>query len=904
MTQPMYLYRFGSVEFDEARQELRVGGVLVALERRAMDVLTYLLRHTGEVVSKEELLQEVWAGRVTVDQVLPNAINKLRRALGEANAERIATQARVGYRLDGPVARTVVGRTPRSEMSLKVGDAVPGRDNFSLQELIGKSTASEVWLARQHRTGERRVYKFAVDADQLRALKREVTLISVLRASLSASSHFVELIDWNFERAPYYLECEFGGPNLLNWADTHLNAMTSAQRLALFLQIADAVAQAHSVGVLHKDIKPANVLMMGDAQSAHARLTDFGSAHLFDMARLGALGISPMGMTLNDEQANDASGTPMYMAPELIADGVPSVQSDVYALGILLYQLMAGRMSLPMVSSWRTEISDPLLQEDIEHATAGEVAQRLSSAAEFASRLRRLEPRRAQALARERETTDAANLRAAYAKAQARKPYVFGLVASLALGAGSAIFLQQQALNARNEARSELARANAITRFLNEDLISRSNPLVSTKGKDATLKETLLAASERIGQRLIDLPDSEASVRASLTVLFNTLDLWPQAESEARRAIDLYESAKNAAATKQAMALRSMLIRILSRTGQTEVAKAELDALERQLSGASDAQSRYWQSSARSTYLIMRGEYVAAVPVLNEAISTFRTIEPESVAMLDSLRLDYIACLALASKHQAAIAQAQALIAQASQRKEDTGLIVAMAKLAVARAYPKDNEKAEALLLEAQAVIASRLGENHSSSIQVLGELLNVAFRQGDWQKAQGYAKSLHEQVKARLGEKKPLAFVTLMNWGRAQYEAGHLEEAAINLTRAHAGLLALLGPQSPHTQDAAFALAATELSLGRFDAVSGRIEALDAKVLEASRATGEWAHWISALRGVLLSRQGKLAEAIPLLKSALAGLSKSNASDRLYREAERALRERTRAPSVTASTG
>ena len=104
-----YLYRFGSAEFDEAKVELRVAGLRVDVENRALGVLAYLLRHADEVVTKEELLREVWAGRVTVDKVLPNAIAKLRRALGESNAERLVTQARVGYRLLGPVSRTAVG---------------------------------------------------------------------------------------------------------------------------------------------------------------------------------------------------------------------------------------------------------------------------------------------------------------------------------------------------------------------------------------------------------------------------------------------------------------------------------------------------------------------------------------------------------------------------------------------------------------------------------------------------------------------------------------------------------------------------------------------------------------------------------------------------------------------------
>src|SRR5690349_2199655 len=128
---PCYTYRFGSAEFDEARFELRVADLPVEVERRALDVLAYLLRHAGEVVTKEELLREVWAGRVTVDKVLPNAIAKLRRALGEANAEHLVTQARIGYRLDGEVARVATGRRIDSRLDLAPGRPVPGRPNFT-----------------------------------------------------------------------------------------------------------------------------------------------------------------------------------------------------------------------------------------------------------------------------------------------------------------------------------------------------------------------------------------------------------------------------------------------------------------------------------------------------------------------------------------------------------------------------------------------------------------------------------------------------------------------------------------------------------------------------------------------------------------------------------------------------
>src|ERR1700760_197727 len=70
----VYRYRFGSAEFDEARGELRVAGLTVELEPRPLQVLLTLLRHSDELVTREELFDAVWGDRPTVDNVLPNAI--------------------------------------------------------------------------------------------------------------------------------------------------------------------------------------------------------------------------------------------------------------------------------------------------------------------------------------------------------------------------------------------------------------------------------------------------------------------------------------------------------------------------------------------------------------------------------------------------------------------------------------------------------------------------------------------------------------------------------------------------------------------------------------------------------------------------------------------------------------
>ncbi len=873
MERPTFSYNFGTAEFDEARSELRVAGLPVEVEPRALEVLAYLLRHAGEVVTKEELFREVWAGRVTVDKVLPNAINKLRRALGETNSGCVATVARLGYRLDGTVTRTAVGRQLVSNLQLAAGQNVLERPNFELLEQLGAKTGGEVWLARHRKTREQRVYKFAISDDQIRALKRETTLLRVLQESPVNSSHFVELIDWNFTTSPYFLECKFGGHALSAWSKTHLETLDATQRIALFLQIADAVAAAHSVGVLHKDLKPANVLVSGDAANPHVRLTDFGSGHMLEPDNLLQLGITRMGMTVEDRAGMDSSsGTPMYIAPEHFAGQAPTVKSDVFALGILLYQLLSGRIGLPMVSGWDAEIGDEFLCEDIRMATDGNPERRLASVTALSDRLRSLEQRRTDANKHQRALESALHDKKVLERARARKPFIYALITLLSLSAATAIWLQQQALAARDQARIELDRASALTRFLNEDLIGRANPMVWAKGEEATLREVLLSARERVPARFAAQPDTAMAIHSSLASLFGAIDLFPEAEAEAQRALDLAQG-RGTNAINTEFQTRSVLARVLSRQSRFAEAETQMVEMERLSKQSPLPGARQQIAAIRSTVLIGKNDFGNALIALRSAIDGFDVSNPGAVAQRDLLRVDLVRTLVMSGEDNEAIKEGERLIAEAKTRKEDNQLLIALIKLALVRAQGENHDAAEKLLLEAQPIIRARLGENHSRHLSLLAELQGIAFRRGDWPRAIEYAQIVHERFRAKFGTEHVATYVTLVNWARTLDDAGHAKEAADKARTGFQQLHRLVGPAAPQTQDAASVLALIELELGRTTEALVLIDQLDASILESGRANGLWSIAINALRGIALQQSGDIRAARPLLDSALAGM-------------------------------
>ncbi|HEY0802256.1 MAG TPA: protein kinase, partial [Steroidobacteraceae bacterium] len=202
---------------------------------------------------------------------------------------------------------------------------------YELIRLLGAGGMAEVWLARRADGAFKREVAFKLpmlgrlraDLEQRFARERDIL------ASLE-HPHIARLYDAGIDpQGLPYLSMEFvQGETLTNWCDA--NRLEISARLELFLQVLEAVQYAHEKQVIHRDLKPSNILV---TESGQVRLLDFGVAKLLeaDEADLTQL-TSVYGRAL----------TPDYASPELLCGGPVDARSDIYSLGVLLYEMLTG----------------------------------------------------------------------------------------------------------------------------------------------------------------------------------------------------------------------------------------------------------------------------------------------------------------------------------------------------------------------------------------------------------------------------------------------------------------------------------------------------------------------------------------------------------------------------------
>lgn len=875
-TQRQYLYRFGTAEFDSARLALRVDGHEVSIQRRPLEILERLLRHAGEVVTREELMEDLWGGRPTVDNVLHNAVNKLRTALGERNGSFVRTVSRVGYRFEGRVERTAVGQIYLSTLQFQPGQSVPGSDRLQLLRQLPESGQAEVWLATDRHDGSLRVLKFATSSVQLRRLKREATVYRLLHGALAGGDGIVRVLSRQFEHPPFYIESEFSGESLLAWSDGRLDGLTLPERLALFLQIADALAAAHSVGVLHMDLKPANVLVREEAGGWRLRLADFGSSALLEPDRLQAMGITRMGLTVSEQSG--ISGSPLYMAPELLRGASPTVQSDVFALGTLLFQLIVADLRRPMASGWQREIADELLREDIQAATEGDPRFRLQTVQELARRIRQLEQRRIEATERERAQEQARQMQRLRERARERRPWMIGITAVLTLGLAISLMLYWRsersalALQRQNQVVEEL---NA---FLASDLIGAADPL-RTANANMTVVEAVKLAAGNVDSKLSASAATRVALHAAMQESLSALTEYSLAIDAGKRALAALHSAPD---VRREIAVRLRLaddLSSLSAIGQADEHLATVAGL---------LETRSLQSSHHAVhYWLTRAGVLAAKLDLDNALqdaeraqqlaATVANVPPEIGERIDFRLSDLYT---LKGRHADGERLARKLVQDQSQRLGAEHPTTQYSRLLLANSIANQLRHDEALAVLGSVIdnFERSLGPAHRRTMRARSVRAGVYFRMKQFEPAAEEWLALVPLVTSNGGKLQDEAITLYMNAGMAMSRAGNLPRAESILRDALASASQFLPGDAPRIHAISYELAVVLLDRELPVEADALLRNVDADAINRSVQQVDWPGRLAYQRGRAALQLGDRSAALQDLGAALRQVSSENA--------------------------
>ena len=689
----------------------------------------------------------------------------------------------------------------------------PGRivGPYRLQRLLATGGMGAVFVARKADGELKRpvalklVPPGLIDADALARFRRERDLLAAL-----AHPHIAQLLDAGIseEGQPWFAMEYIDGQDMLQWC--RQQAADAEQCISMMLQLVDAVRFAHRNLIVHGDLKPANVRI--DAHG-RLRLLDFGIARL--MGELAA----------DADKPETAHGyTPGFAAPELLAGQRATVASDIYALGVLLQQLLAA--AAPR-SKRRSRRELRLIAEQASHPDA---AERYDSAGHFAAELRRWQ---------QQEPVEAYHGGALYRfrKRLLRHPLgsaglACALTAVIAFGVYSryqaeryaaqrdsaqqlAGFMEQVFLGAD----PELARDKQLParELLDRGLAQLENDLAGEQ-KAADVQARFAAIMGRTYQRLGDYATAQRLLNEALAS--RALDSTQRHEVLLELADNHYLSGRFAAAeaayreqlpelvesTERARALAG-LGRTLAQTGQTQEAIELLDAsiaLTR-----ADGSVPPWRLAQRlndaGSARFRLGDYQQAVSLLQQALTIRRELDiaaeqplsPATATLLNNIGLMHYLN---GQSQMARTALTESLALRRQVLSDDhPDLAQTLTNLGLLEKDYGDMQKAQALLAEALAVRKQALAPDHYRIGQAMLNLAIVLRELDQSDRAEPMFTAAIERLSAHLGAEHAQLAVVHTELGELYLQTGRLAQAESSFRRSLAIRRAALPAGHPH---------------------------------------------------------------------------------------------------------
>ncbi len=784
------------------------------------------------------------------------------------------------------------------------GGAPPERIGaYRLIRQLGEGGMGEVWLAEQLDPVRREV--------ALKLIKPGLGSREVLarfeseRQALERMDHpaIARVLDAGStaDGRPYFVMELVDGEPITGYCDRR--RLPVRARLELFGEVCAGVQHAHLKGIIHRDLKPSNVLVREVDGRPAAKIIDFGIARAVDTQ-------------LNEEtlltQLGELVGTPGYMSPEQAAMDTLDIdtRTDVYSLGVLLYELLAG--SLPhdpgeLRQAGLMEMRRRILEEEppLPSTRVGTAGGPTTAAAAN----RRTEPpslrrqlrgdldwitMRALEKDRARRYGSPSELAADIARHLRSEPVsagppsvayragkfvrrhrvgvavAGGLLATLVVFAATMTVQAERIARERDRAESEAAKARAVNEFMRETL-GAASPW--QQGHDVTVAEALESAVTKVAPSFAGQPEIEGAVRHTLGDTYQLLGRYDEAEPQLEQALAL-QVRELGPEHPETLETRADLAELAWRRSDFELAERrsrELLELNRHRGGEGGAEAAQTQQFLAQV-LLDAGQYEAAAQEVEAALELSVRIHGEQSlpvalvlqtqgALLQNWKADYAGAEEVARREIA--------IRRAVQGEAALDLAYPLNNLAVCVMQQGRNEEAIPIFEETIAIQRRWMGDSHPDIAESLENLGGVYYRLGQHKRTLDLLDEVIAMRRSALGEDSAAVARTLVNMAAVLRQAGEKEKAEAILRDAVGRMERAYGPEHSDVASTHRSLGWVLGDLGRLDEAEAELRTALAIAERAFPADSPSLGGYQQALGNVLVRQGGYAEAEPLLLAA-----------------------------------
>lgn len=649
------------------------------------------------------------------------------------------------------------------------------------------------------------------------------------------------------------------------------------ERVRLVAEVLRALHQAHRHLVVHRDVKPSNILVSNDGRVA---LLDFGIAKLLAPDTLpGGSALTRTGVSLL---------TPGYGSPEQRKGEAVTTASDIYQAGLVLFELLSGERPFPVGagpeadppplsqrlrnSPWQGAVRGDL-DAIVQKALRQESAERYSSADEMAADLDRY-------LAGLPVTARPATFRYRMGKLARRRPWLLPAAGLAVLAV--VVYVVTLTVYSTRLAREE--RLSAATLEFMVELFRSPDPFAPADpetGRNITVVEALAIGRERVRDELSDQPELKAALLAAISDVYGSL-------SQHRDAIELREEALalerklHGDRSEEVLGSLQLLGGKYARIGEMEQADA---AIAEQLDLARTMYGKNTIGVAEAELLAAeharrKGEVETSMALLEAAMTKLRA-QPDAEPTMLATALSMLALL-LAMEDPALALEPlgeAVLISDETFGRDSLQAAIQRIELASALTQVGDYERSKQQFLEAIPVLEARSGPEHSDTLSALNNLGFLYHRSGSYQQAEEVHAEVLERQRSRWGGDSRDVADSYQNLARAIASQGRYDEALPLHREAYRVYRNVLNEDNYMIAFPLLSIAYSELERG--DAAAAETAAREALQRFQATVAGTFLEGVArCLVGLSLERQGHEADGRELVESSHALLRTGSVPD------------------------